>query len=105
EILADEDLWLRMNAAIALFQLRADAAPAIPALTKALKDTKNEAYVGTFTLSIQAMIALALGRASSGNSEAVAALTETMESAGTRGLRRAAAQALGEVGPEALAAV
>ncbi len=105
EALSDENPLTRMNAALALFRLKEEARPAIPALTRAVKDPRNEQYLNTFAVTIREMAVLALGRAGAGTAEVVPALAEALEDARTDLARRAAAQALGEVGPEARPAV
>jgi HEAT repeat protein len=60
--------------------------------------------LNAFPLTIQGMAALALGRASAGTTEGVAALCEALGAADTDNLRGNIARALGEVGPDALPA-
>jgi HEAT repeat protein len=102
--LEDEEPWVRMNAAHALAWLKTEARPAIPALTKALQDRSNRMTLA-FTHTIQEAAVVALGRASAGTPEAVATLTEALQTADSEGMRSAAALALGHVGPEARPAV
>jgi hypothetical protein len=99
--LGDEEPGVRMNSALALFRLKTEARPAVPALTREFKDLRNQVTFGGFSLTIQEMMVLALGRASAGSAEAVPALTEGLTAADNDPLRRALAQALGDVGPEA----
>jgi HEAT repeat protein len=121
--LSDEDGFVRMDAAIALLSLKKEAQPAVPALIAALKDRTNQTNLNKFLHTIQEEIALALGRASAGTSEAVPALMEALEAArddktkiadqqqaaihGYELFRAkiAFARALGEIGPEARPAV
>jgi HEAT repeat protein len=105
QALGDSEPWVRMNAAIALSRLRTDSRPAVPALIEALQDKGNDTDLRAFTCTIQEMVALALGRASAGSAEGVPALTAALKSAGTVGMRRSAARALGEVGAPARPAV
>jgi HEAT repeat protein len=112
QALSDKVLYVRMNAAIALFNLRTKARPAVPALLKAVKDGSNKTNLNRFHWTIQEIAARALGRASAGSpesAEAVPVLMELLTAAlapdGTTGMRIAAAQALGEIGPPAKAAV
>jgi HEAT repeat protein len=77
---------------------------AILALIKALKDKDNQTNLQNFTVSIQQVVALALGRFSAGSDEAVPALTEVLEGSSDERTRMTAARALGEVGPEAKSA-
>jgi HEAT repeat protein len=84
--------------------MKEDARPAVPALIAALKDRSNQTVVGTFTVTIQAVAAEALGRASAGSYEAVPALTEALTAADSAMMCKAVAFALGEVGAEALPA-
>jgi HEAT repeat protein len=99
--LADEEPFVRMNAALALLRQGEEARPAVPALIQALKDDANRTNCNAFTCTIQEVAALALGRASAGTADAVAALTEALEAATTIGMRTAAARALGDVGAAA----
>ncbi len=61
QALSDPEPVVRMNAATILFRLKEDSRPAVPALIAAMKDKDNEALLTTFTISIQEMVALALG--------------------------------------------
>src|SRR5262245_51954371 len=99
--LEDAELHVRMNAAMALFRLRDDARPAVPTLIRALKDQNNQTNLDLFPLSIQEMMVLALGRASTGTSEAIPALLETMTADAPNSLRIAVCRAFGEIGAEA----
>jgi HEAT repeat protein len=101
QALKDTDRLVRMNAALALLRLGANSRPAIPALSEALKEKSNQTNLGVFHHTTQEVMALALGRASSGSPEAVPALLEALQAASTEGMRKAVAQALGEVGAEA----
>jgi HEAT repeat protein len=103
--LADEEPLVRMNCAVALFRLRDEARPAVPALIRALRDKANRTDLHAFPFTIQGMAALALGRASAGTAEGVAALREALGAADTDNLRGSIARALGEVGAEAEPAV
>ena len=99
--LGDEQPLVRMNAARTLLNLGGEARPAVPALIGAMKAGENEGQLLPFEISIQEVATVALGRASVGTDEGVAALTEALEGARTDGMRRAAARALGEVGANA----
>ena len=103
--LSDEQPVVRMNAALALMRLRTEARPAIPALIEAMGDKANDTNLKQFHCTIQEMAALALGRASTGSSEGVPALTAALKAARTPEMRRSVARALGEVGPPARPAV
>jgi HEAT repeat protein len=104
EVLEDDAPLARINAAITLNRLGLDARSAIPALLKALTDKKNDMWIPGFQLTIREAILQALGRASAGSTDGVAALTEALKD--ERGpCRAAAARALSEVGPEARTAV
>jgi HEAT repeat protein len=92
---------VRMNAVIALDLLGTRARPATPVLIRALQRRANRTNLGTFSFTIQEMAALALGRATAGTTEGVAALTEALEGARTASKRRLVARALGEVGASA----
>lgn len=106
QALEDQDDFVRMNAANALGKLRADAHQAVPALIKALKDPRNLTNMEAFPYTIQEMVALSLGRASTGTTEGVPALLEALPKAGGEyKMRKAVARALGEVGPQAKDAV
>jgi HEAT repeat protein len=99
--LADAHPLVRMNAARTLLNLGKESRPAVPALIVAMKAEENEGWVRPFEISIQEVITVALGRASAGTDEAVPALVEVLDGAPHPGMRRAAARALGEVGPNA----
>jgi HEAT repeat protein len=105
QALKSEDLIVRMNAVVTLFQLREGARPAIPALIEALKDEANQTNLDTFHLTIQSMAAITLGRASSGSEEGVPALRALLASKGNAESHWAAARALGQVGAPARLAV
>lgn len=97
----DKEPAVRMNAAFGLFKLGIQARPAAPVLIKALKRRANRTNLGTFTFTIQELAALALGRATAGTTEGVAALMEALEGARTAEKRRVLARALGAVGAPA----
>jgi HEAT repeat protein len=99
--LKDELPLVRMNAAIALLRLGEEARPAVPAMIEALADPTNRTNTGRFHATIQEMVAIALGRASAGTTEAVPALTEALKKAHTREVRISMVRALGEVGEAA----
>src|SRR5262245_15059782 len=103
--LQDSDYFVRMNAAICLARLKADAKPAVPNLIKAVKDQTNRTNIRAFGHTILDVAALALGRASRGSTDGVGPLTEALDVAITVPERRALARALGEIGPEARPAV
>jgi HEAT repeats/FG-GAP-like repeat len=99
--LEDRELNVRANAVQALIRLNTDARPAVPTLIRGLKDEANNTNLRRFTVTIQEMMAVALGRASAGTDEGVPALREILAGEGSVQLRRAAARALGDVGPAA----
>jgi hypothetical protein len=103
--LTDVEPFVRMNAVIGLFRMKADARPAIPQLIAALQDESNQTNVDAYTFTIQEMAALALGRASAGEAAEIAALRTALERSRTDSMRMATARALGEVGPAAQSAV
>jgi HEAT repeat protein len=103
--LKDNHQLVRLNAARALMNLGPEARPAIPALIEAMKDEENQKWVSPFGFSVQEVAAVALGRASTGTDEGVLTLIEALDGARTPGMRRAAARALGDVGPGARPAV
>jgi HEAT repeat protein len=103
--LSDKDHWVRMNAALALSRLKDKARPAIPELVQALKDMSNNTNLGHFNITIQQVAALALGRTSSGDAAGIAALTDALGKGYSEYVRWSAVEALGEIGPEARAAV
>lgn len=105
QALEDKEPFVRLNVATTLVRLGPDAKPAIPALIKAIADEKNQTNMGTFTVTIQEKLAIALGRATAGSDEGVGPLTELLDRARTAGTKMAAARALGEVGPPARSAV
>ncbi len=85
----------RMNAASTLGELGANAAPAVPALTSALRD--DDAYVRNFAASALGLVGPAAGPAVP---ELIRALHDADES-----VVQAAQRALGGIGPGAKAAV
>ena len=99
--LGDDNLEIRMNAAVALLRLAEEARPAIPALIKALQDESNQTPLGDSTTTIWEVMVAALGRASAGSDEGVAALSAALEDAATVPMRVATIKALGDVGSEA----
>jgi HEAT repeat protein len=105
DALSDKDFFVRWNAAMALFQLHSEARPAVPALINAVKDKKNKTNLNTFPSTIDEVAALALGRASAGTPDGVPVLLEALKNAEAPVTRMAMTRALGEVGPEAKAAV
>jgi HEAT repeat protein len=100
----DREPAVRMNAAIALFELGAGARPAMPVLIKALQRRANRTNLATFSFTIQEMAALALGRATAGTPDGVAALMEALASARTPSKRLVFARALAEIGAPARSA-
>jgi HEAT repeat protein len=110
DVLEDVHPLARINAAITLNRLGPDARPAVPALLKALGDKKNNEWVPGFQISIREALLQALGRATAGSTDGVAALSAALQNDSLPLLirapcRAAAARALGEVGPEARTAV
>src|SRR5262245_12354896 len=103
--LKDPEAAVRMNATLALFRLKKAASPTVPALIEETKKDENHTNLNTFTFTLQEATALALGRASAGTADAVPALMETLEGADKVSLRIALVRALGDIGPEAKAAV
>jgi hypothetical protein len=104
QALDDPEPLVRMNATQALFRLKTDARPAIPALIRGLQDPANHTNANAFPFTVQEMMALTLGRASAGTTDGVEALTEALTEGATLEVRRAAARALGDVGPAARSA-
>ncbi|HJZ94823.1 MAG TPA: HEAT repeat domain-containing protein [Gemmataceae bacterium] len=102
--LSDPELFVRMNAAMALFRLKHEARPAVPELIRAVQDEKNKTNLGAFHHTIQDMAGLALGRASAGSADGVAALTDALAAATSVESQSHLARALGEVGPPARSA-
>jgi HEAT repeat protein len=99
--LGDDEPFVRMNAATALFQLRPGAPCAVPALIREFQDERNCRDLPLFCLSIQEMMALALGRCSAGTVEGVPLLKAALEAATTPRRRVIMARALAEIGCEA----
>jgi HEAT repeat protein len=97
----DDEPLVRLNSALALLRLKEEARPAIPALIRALHDERNQTNAEMFPFTIQEAAALALGHASTGNDEALEALTSVLKSSEGQALRRAVVRALGAVGPPA----
>jgi HEAT repeat protein len=102
--LSDPELFVRMNSAMALFRLKLEARPAVPELIRAVQDDKNKTNLGAFHHTIQDMAGLALGRASAGTPDGVAALTDALAEVTSVESRSHLARALGEVGPPARSA-
>jgi HEAT repeat protein len=100
----DEQPAVRMDAAIGLARLGKLARPVVPVLIKALQRRSNRTTLGVFSFTIQEMAALALGRATAGTTEGVAALLEALADARTASKRLLVARALGEIGVTARAA-
>jgi hypothetical protein len=100
EALDDEEPVVRLNVVMVFARLGVDARQAIPALLKALDKPDNRSTVNGFYRSHREMIALALGKASAGTTDAVGALT-TMLSDENPNMRSAAIQGLGDVGEKA----
>jgi hypothetical protein len=94
-----------VNATLALMRLGPDARPAVPALIKAIDNDANKSNLRAFTATVREVMVVTLGRASAGTDEAVPVLTKALETATTDKMERAAARALGEVGPPARPAV
>jgi HEAT repeat protein len=105
QALTDKHYLVRMNAARALFRLKAEAHPAIPQLIKAYEDKSNQTNIGIFPHTIQELVILTLGSAGAGTTDTVPTLLAALEGADTDGLRRVSATALGHVGPQARTAV
>jgi HEAT repeat protein len=100
----DESPKVRMNAAIALCRLGPQARPAAAVLIRALERRANRTNLAKYTCTIQEMASVALGRATAGTTEGVAALTTALGNARTSSKRRFLAQALGDIGASAQAA-
>ena len=98
QALGDPEHFVRMNAAVALFRLRGDSRPAVPALIEALQNEENNVIPSSFSLTVQEMVVLALGRASAGTAEAVPALIDVLRTATTDHLRWYVVRALGTIG-------
>src|SRR5262249_37947894 len=103
--LEDSEPVVRMNAARALFRLKQDARPAVPALLKALADDENLTNARAFTVTVHELVALALGRATAGTEDGVPPLTDALKKASTLEIRGSLIRALGEVGPSARSAL
>ncbi len=104
-VLDGQDYWIRMNAVNALSRLKTDARAATPALIKAIKDPSNRKNLEFFQSTIQETAAVALGRVSSGTADGVPALIEGLAANDDPYTRGFFIRGLGEVGPEAKAAV
>src|SRR5262245_7460215 len=105
QALNDPEAAVRMNATMALFRLKKEASSTVPRLIEELKKVENHTNLNTFTFTLQELTALTLGRASAGTADAVPALMEALQAADKVSLRKAIVRALGDVGPEAKAAV
>jgi HEAT repeat protein len=101
QALADEHPLVRMNSTLALFRLRREARPAIPALIKASREKSNQTDLGAFNFTIQELVILTLGRAGAGTTDAFPTLLEALKGADTDRMRQTVTQALGDVGTEA----
>jgi hypothetical protein len=97
----DREPVVRLNCAIALTRLGGQAKPAVPALLRAVQDSRNDTNGKIFYFTVQEIAALALGRASAGTAEAVPVLTQKLAGAHTSTSRAYYVRALGAVGPEA----
>jgi HEAT repeat protein len=97
----DKEPVVRLNCAIALFRLGGEAKPAVPALLRAVQDSRNDTNGKIFYFTVQEMAAVALGQASAGTAEAVPALTQKLAGARTAASRVYYVRALGAVGPQA----
>jgi len=103
--LQDKVLHVRMHAALALLRLGSASREALPALIQAVKDKSNQTNLNKFHVTIQQMAMLALGRASADTAEGVPTLKAVLEADKRDEMQVVAARALGDVGPEARAAV
>jgi HEAT repeat protein len=101
----DTDAFVRMNAVMALFRLKEEASPAIPALLKALENQQNHTNLGAFSYSIYQMSILALGRASTGTDQCVGTFHQLLKSDIEDLTKVALIRALGDIGPPSLVAV
>jgi HEAT repeat protein len=101
----DRDPVVRMDAVIALMQLRGEARPAAAALTAAIRDDANDTNLTVFAFTIREHAVVALGFATAGTPEGVPVLTEALRDAQSPAALRAAARGLGAVGPDARPAV
>jgi HEAT repeat protein len=97
----DKETVVRLNCAIALSRLGGEARPAVPALLRAVQDSRNDTNGKIFYFTVQEMAAVALGQASAGTAEAVPALTQKLAGARTATSRVYYVRALGAVGPQA----
>lgn len=101
----DRTRLVRVYAILTLMRLGPGARPAVPALIAALADGENHTTLNKFHFTILEVAALALGRASAGTADGVPTLQEALTAAKDDRMRRAVAEALGEVGPPARSTV
>jgi HEAT repeat protein len=101
--LSDPVPLVRMYAALALLNLKSEAAPAVPELLEAVADEDNDTDLESFPLTIRQAALRALGTAAAGTGAAVPALSDilsrptqdTIRAGAVRGLGLAAAHARG----------
>jgi HEAT repeat protein len=105
EALDDDEPLVRFNAVMALSRLGTEASEATPALIRALRDERNQIGLERVHFTIQHHVVVALGHTSAGSDEAVGPLLEVLKSAEDEPLKLAVVRSLGEIGPEARAAV
>ncbi len=99
--LSDPSPWVRMNAAIALMQLKEKARPAVPALIAAAGDEENDTNLNHFHHTVRQTALAALGSAAVGTPDAVPALSAVLDRPAGDHLRMTAATGLGLAGEHA----
>lgn len=102
--LTDSVPLVRMNVALALGTLEADARPALPELQAAIKRKENKVKVLTFTLTIREQMIVAIGFMGPDGKDALGLLEEALRD-DSEATRAQAARTLGKLGPDAKHAV
>jgi HEAT repeat protein len=98
--LDDPEGIVRMNAALALGTMKADARRAVPDLVKAIQRKENRVAVLEFTTTIAEHMIADLGAIGPEARDAVDTLEEALQDE-DKTMRRFAARALGRIGPDA----
>jgi HEAT repeat protein len=102
--LDDPDPRTRMNVAMALGMLEADAAPALPALEKGIRNEENKVRVLTFPLTIREQMLADIGFMGEDGKDGLK-LLEDMLVDDEETTRKRSAMSLGQLGPAAKEAV
>jgi HEAT repeat protein len=98
--LDDPDRLTRMNAAMAIGTLEAEARSALPAIEKAIRKKENKAKVLTFTISIREQLIANIGSMGPAAKESLKLLEEMLLD-DEEMTRDVCARTLGKIGPDA----